>query len=410
MFAPRGWLKRPIYREIYRVVAASSYFDAQWYRSHQMGLMPRLGDPVWHYLNSWATRATDPSANFDTSYYVESYPDVRASGINPLFHYERYGRAEQRSTVRSGREVIAHYLPFTSELATVPVAADPTARTSIIIDPNTPLESPTWAGPLIEFITAANRPVRLIVRGSDSSAHLTARVTSVLSPIEGQASIVEIPERRAYSDLPRIPGERFVATSWSSGRSLLSLARVTPVELARQSRAGTLELRPLTEDLVEDTTHLALAPDLPEEKQARETLRHLSTSAQLKSIAVYCDPVNSPLGFLRSVEFLEKFLVEQPANAPLPAVYLWGEEIAPFSLWGTLVPVQVGTSAAGSLASKTDASLVLTENPIPQTAGDLAARFRGLTVTNQGIESATTVHLGLSKHNVAKAATELAKA
>jgi hypothetical protein len=373
-----------------------------------MGLMSRLADPVWHYLNSWSTRGTDPSANFDTSYYVESYPDVRRSGINPLFHYEKYGRAEQRSTVRSGQEIIAHYLPFTSELATIAVPGYPTARTSIVIDPNTPLQSAKWAGPFRELITVTNNPVRLIVRGSDFSGDLTATVSSVLGPIAGQASIVGIPESGAYSDVPRVPGERFIATSWSSARSLLPLARLTPVEQSRLATTGGLELRPLTQDLVEDATHLALAPDLPQPKQARETLRVLSTSPQPRSIAVYCDPANSPLGFLRSIEFLEKFLLEQRANAPLPAIYLWGAAIEPFSLWGALVPVQATGRSVTSIAGKSDVSLTLTENPLPQPARDIAARFQGLTVTNKDIESATTVHLGLLQGDVAKAATELA--
>jgi hypothetical protein len=408
MFAPLGWLKRPIHREIYRVISASSYFDAQWYRSNHMGLMSRLGDPVWHYLSSWSTRATDPSANFDTSYYVESYPDVRASGINPLFHYEKYGRAEQRSTVRSGQEIIAHYLPFTSELATVPVAAHPTARTSIVIDPNTPLDSPKWVRPLRELITVSNNPVRLIVRGGDSSGGLSSTVNSLLGPIAGQASIVEIPGNGPYSDLPRLPGERFIATSWSSARSLLPLARVTPVDEARLATSGGLELRPATQDLVEDATLLALMPAASNRQQAREQLSSLSTSPQPRSIAVYCDPANSPLGFLRSIEFLETFLLEQPANAALPDIYLWGAAIEPLSLWGSLVPVQTTAGTLTPIAERTDVSVVLTENPIPQAAREIVARFRGLTVTSQDLKSAATVQLGLSQDDVAKAATELA--
>jgi hypothetical protein len=105
---------------------------------------------------------------------------------------------------------------------------------------------------------------------------------------------------------------------------------------------------------------------------------------------------------------LEKFLLEQRANAPLPAIYLWGAAIEPFSLWGALVPVQATGRSVTSIAGKSDVSLTLTENPLPQPARDIAARFQGLTVTNKDIESATTVHLGLLQGDVAKAATELA--
>jgi GT2 family glycosyltransferase len=45
-----------------------------------------------------AKEGRDPHANFDTSSYLEDYPDVRRSGINPLLHFWLYGRAEGRRT------------------------------------------------------------------------------------------------------------------------------------------------------------------------------------------------------------------------------------------------------------------------------------------------------------------------
>jgi hypothetical protein len=39
----------------------------------------------------WAVRRL-----FDPSFYLERYPDVRQSGVNPLFHYLQYGVAEGR--------------------------------------------------------------------------------------------------------------------------------------------------------------------------------------------------------------------------------------------------------------------------------------------------------------------------
>ena len=42
----------------------------------------------------------DPGPDFQTDFYLEANPDVRANGANPLAHYLRYGRHEGRLAVR----------------------------------------------------------------------------------------------------------------------------------------------------------------------------------------------------------------------------------------------------------------------------------------------------------------------
>jgi hypothetical protein len=61
MFAPRGWLKRPVARRIYRTIASSDLFDARWYRSTQVSGLASLMDPLWHYLDHGAAVGLDPS-------------------------------------------------------------------------------------------------------------------------------------------------------------------------------------------------------------------------------------------------------------------------------------------------------------------------------------------------------------
>jgi hypothetical protein len=41
----------------------------------------------------------NPSPLFDTDYYLGTYPDVAAAGVNPLIHYLKWGRAEGRGCV-----------------------------------------------------------------------------------------------------------------------------------------------------------------------------------------------------------------------------------------------------------------------------------------------------------------------
>ncbi|MBK8386800.1 MAG: hypothetical protein IPL11_14680 [Candidatus Accumulibacter sp.] len=53
-------------------------------------------DPTEHYLQFGAAEGRNPSAKFDTVYYLQSNPDVAAAGVNPLLHYIQFGIAEGR--------------------------------------------------------------------------------------------------------------------------------------------------------------------------------------------------------------------------------------------------------------------------------------------------------------------------
>jgi hypothetical protein len=56
-------------------------------------------DPVDHYLEHGTTGCFDPSEFFSSSFYLERYPDVARSGMNPLLHYVRFGTEEERSVL-----------------------------------------------------------------------------------------------------------------------------------------------------------------------------------------------------------------------------------------------------------------------------------------------------------------------
>ncbi len=48
-------------------------------------------DPVFHYFERGQQQGLDPCELFDTSYYLERYPEVRASGQNALVHFVTHG-------------------------------------------------------------------------------------------------------------------------------------------------------------------------------------------------------------------------------------------------------------------------------------------------------------------------------
>ena len=54
-------------------------------------------NPLAHYLRYGAAEGRIRT-DFDSSFYLDTYQDVRASGLNPLVHYVRYGRNEGRRT------------------------------------------------------------------------------------------------------------------------------------------------------------------------------------------------------------------------------------------------------------------------------------------------------------------------
>lgn len=72
------------------VIAKSRFFDAEWY-SHNYGL-DTTEDPVKHYLEKGWKELYNPSNIFSTVQYLVLNKDIEAEGINPLLHYELYGK------------------------------------------------------------------------------------------------------------------------------------------------------------------------------------------------------------------------------------------------------------------------------------------------------------------------------
>ena len=97
------------YREEDLKILAES-FDAEfyWYTNPDMIGNEKVLD---HYLSHGWREGRDPNPEFDTSYYLEYHPDVRSSGMNPFFHYLKFGKQEGRHTIRSRRVFAASAKP-----------------------------------------------------------------------------------------------------------------------------------------------------------------------------------------------------------------------------------------------------------------------------------------------------------
>ncbi|MGF6425633.1 glycosyltransferase involved in cell wall biosynthesis [Bradyrhizobium elkanii] len=76
------------------LIETSGLFDQTWYIERNPNLKNIA--PVKHYLFHGWRQGRAPGPNFDGDWYLRNYPDVAASGINPLVHYVRFGQAEGR--------------------------------------------------------------------------------------------------------------------------------------------------------------------------------------------------------------------------------------------------------------------------------------------------------------------------
>jgi hypothetical protein len=83
-----------IYQKHYSSILNSPYFDSEWYKSTY-----ELNDDVDcvdHYLTIGYTKGYNPGPKFNTHEYYQCNDDVKVYGMNPLLHYELYGKNENR--------------------------------------------------------------------------------------------------------------------------------------------------------------------------------------------------------------------------------------------------------------------------------------------------------------------------
>ncbi|GEM_PF-870837 len=81
------------------LIKNSELFDTQWYLNHYPDVKESGIDPARHYLLFGGFEQRDPSALFSSQGYLNLYNDVKESGMNPLEHYIRFGKSEDRFVV-----------------------------------------------------------------------------------------------------------------------------------------------------------------------------------------------------------------------------------------------------------------------------------------------------------------------
>jgi glycosyltransferase involved in cell wall biosynthesis len=84
-------------------VRASRMFDREWYADNYPEVSQIYIDEATHYVLLGANELLNPGPNFSTRYYFQKHQDIRQVGMNPLAHYENWGRGE-------GRAILPAYL------------------------------------------------------------------------------------------------------------------------------------------------------------------------------------------------------------------------------------------------------------------------------------------------------------
>ena len=79
----------------YATILYSGLFDDTWF-SEYYSVNRFSVNLVKYYIDEYLNYGLNPSPDFDTMWYLEKYPDIKKSGINPFVHYIKNGQKEGR--------------------------------------------------------------------------------------------------------------------------------------------------------------------------------------------------------------------------------------------------------------------------------------------------------------------------
>ncbi|RFB04926.1 sulfotransferase domain-containing protein [Parvularcula marina] len=80
-----------------RRIRNSEYFNGEWYLQKYPDLKASSVDPAAHYFKYGGREGRAASLDFCSQSYLLKYPDVRVSNLNPLLHYINRGKEEGRT-------------------------------------------------------------------------------------------------------------------------------------------------------------------------------------------------------------------------------------------------------------------------------------------------------------------------
>lgn len=108
------WKNKALNKKVMRICKNSAYFDANWYLDRYPDVKASGLDPVFHFVQYGAVERRDPGPNFSTVDYLLEHPDVEKKGINPLVHLEKM-RKKFLSAKKNYQDWVRLYDTITSQ-------------------------------------------------------------------------------------------------------------------------------------------------------------------------------------------------------------------------------------------------------------------------------------------------------
>lgn len=96
------------------IIKSSTYFDEDYYRKTYC--IDKNEDAAIHYFKKGFLLGYNPSAKFDNDFYFEKNTDVLFANVNPLVHYETFGKKEQRQISEVHEYKHEHHKPEKSNI------------------------------------------------------------------------------------------------------------------------------------------------------------------------------------------------------------------------------------------------------------------------------------------------------
>ena len=81
----QGLFSLPIEQQA-KCLREAGLFDSEWYLSRYPDVAATGIDPVQHFLSIGAAEGRKPNSNFETARYCDAFPELARTGINPLLH------------------------------------------------------------------------------------------------------------------------------------------------------------------------------------------------------------------------------------------------------------------------------------------------------------------------------------
>lgn len=82
----------------YNAIKKNHLLDIDYYLNSNPDIRVSGVDPILHYMYHGFKEGRNPNPAFNGDYYFKTHADVRTSNLNPLVHYSLYGINKGRKT------------------------------------------------------------------------------------------------------------------------------------------------------------------------------------------------------------------------------------------------------------------------------------------------------------------------